>query len=120
MAAETRVVTTEDLAFIDKVIANHEACQGELYKFRMILGQIGKVDKKRADLVHGAESEQLRYDEVHQKANAAQATLDGVQQQIVSKQRELAAVEKTIEERRVACDQLNNSINDLRNILAAA
>jgi peptidoglycan hydrolase CwlO-like protein len=123
MAAEkppSRVVTNEDLEFIDRAIANHEACQGELYKFRMILGQVGKIDSKRADLIRGAESEQARLDEVHQKANAAQATLDGLQQQIVSKQRELAAVEKTIEERRVACDQLNGSINNLRNILAAA
>jgi hypothetical protein len=120
MAAETRVVTNEDLQFIDRAIANHEACQGELYKFRMILGQVGKVDKQRADLVHGASSEQARYNEVHQKADAAQATLDGVQQQILSKQRELAAIETTIEERRVACDQLNESINNLRNLLQAA
>jgi hypothetical protein len=116
----SRVVTNEDLEFIDRAIANHEACQGQLYQFRMILGQVGKVDTKRADLIRGAESEQARLDEVHQKANAAQASLDGVLQQIEVKRRELADVEKTIEERRVACDQLNESINNLRNMLKAA
>jgi peptidoglycan hydrolase CwlO-like protein len=115
-----RDVTNDDLAFIDKVIASHEACQGELYKFRMLLSQVGKVDAKRGDLVRGVESEQHRFDEVQQKAKAAQAELDEVLKQIADKRRELAAVEKTIEERTLVSTQLNEGILGLRNMLAAA
>jgi peptidoglycan hydrolase CwlO-like protein len=115
-----RDVTNEDLVVIDKAIANHEECQKELYKFRMLLGQVGKVDAKRGDLVRGVESEQHRFDEAHQKANAAQAELEQLQKEIQNKQRELREVEATIKERELRSTQLSEGINGLRNMLAAA
>jgi peptidoglycan hydrolase CwlO-like protein len=118
--ATSRGVTNEDLAIIDKAIANHEECQRELYTFRMVLSQVGKVDAKRGDLIRGVEAEQARFDEVHQRADAAQADLDELHRQIEGKQRELAAVEETIKERELRSTQLSDGINGLRNMLAAA
>jgi hypothetical protein len=120
MADEPRGVTKADLDFIDECITNHEACQGQLYQFRVILGQVGKVDARRADIVRGVEGEQLRLNEAVQKANVAQADLAKLQREIEAKQRELREVEKVIAERRIACDELNNTINHLRAMLAAA
>jgi peptidoglycan hydrolase CwlO-like protein len=117
---DERGVTKADLDFIDEAIANHEACQGQLYQFRMILGQVGKVDARRADIVRGVEGEQARLSEAHRQANAAQAELDKVKKQIEDKQRELREVEKTITERTIAAGQLNDTINHLRALLAAA
>jgi peptidoglycan hydrolase CwlO-like protein len=115
-----RNVTNEDLAIIDKAIANHEACQQELYTFRMVLSQVGKVDAKRADLIRGVEGEQARFDETSQRANAAQADLDELQKQIEAKRRELREIEATIKERELRSTQLNEGILGLRNMLAAA
>jgi peptidoglycan hydrolase CwlO-like protein len=120
MADEPRGVTKGDLDFIDKCIASHEACQGQLYQFRVILGQVGKIDARRVDLNLGTENEQARLAEAHRQANAAQADLAKLQREIEAKQRELAEVEKVIAERRIACDELNNAINHLRAMLAAA
>jgi uncharacterized coiled-coil DUF342 family protein len=113
-----RDVTNDDLAIIDKAIANHEAVQHDLYVLRRVVGEIGKLSL--SDIKRGVEGERKRLDEVSQKANAAQADLDELNKQIQAKQRELRGVEKIIEERRVACDQLNESYNNLRTILAAA
>jgi peptidoglycan hydrolase CwlO-like protein len=117
---DNRGVTKADLHFIDEAIANHETCQGQLYQFRRILGEVGKVDARRADLIRGVESEQARLQEAQKGANAAQQELNQVQKQVEEKQRELAAVEKTIAERELRADELNNAINHLRAMLAAA
>jgi chromosome segregation ATPase len=117
---DERGVTKADLDFIDAAIANHEACQGQLYQFRMILGQVGKVDARRADIVRGVEAEQRRFDEANKAANAAQANLDGVRREIDEKRRELAEVEKKIAEAELRLNELTNEIARLRAMLAAA
>jgi peptidoglycan hydrolase CwlO-like protein len=115
-----RDVTATDLEVIDKAIADHEKFQTTLYTLRKILTEVGKVDAKRADLSRGVEAEQARLDDVRLKANAAQEQLDKLQNDIASKQRELAAVEATIQERTIASNQLNEGYLRLRAILEAA
>jgi chromosome segregation ATPase len=117
---DNRGVTKADLDFIDEAIANHETCQGKLYQFRRILGEVGKVDARRADLNRGVEAEQARLAEAQKGANAAQANLTELQRQITEKRRELAEVEKTIAERELRAGELNDAINHLRSMLAAA
>jgi predicted nucleic acid-binding Zn-ribbon protein len=116
----SRQVTNEDVALLDKAIADHELLQKNLYVLRRMLGEVGKVDAKRADLNRGVEAEQQRLDDVRKQADAAQERLTGLGKQIEAKQRELAAVETTIAERTTAANQLNESYLNLRNILAAA
>jgi predicted nuclease with TOPRIM domain len=117
---DERGVTKADLDLVDEAIANHEFCQGKLYMFRKILGEVFKIDGRCADLTRGVEDAQLRFNEAHQRTNVAQIELDEVKRQITEKRRELAEVEKIMAERRVACDELNNAINHLRAMLAAA
>jgi chromosome segregation ATPase len=117
---EKRGVTDKDLEVIDKAIADHSELQTHLYTLRRILGEIGKVDAKRADLNRGVEAEQSRLDEVRKQVDAAHEQLTQVQKQIESKQRELAAVEATIKERTIAANQLNEGYLRLRAILEAA
>jgi hypothetical protein len=113
-----RDVTNEDLAIVDKAIANHEAVATHLYTLRRVLGEIGKLDFPA--LRSNQQAHQARLDEIRQKGDAAQAALDEVQRQIVNKQRELAAVEETIKERTIVAGQLNEAVLGLRNMLAAA
>jgi uncharacterized coiled-coil DUF342 family protein len=86
----------------------------------MVLSQVGKVDAKRGDLVRGVEAEQARFDEAHQKANAAQAELEQLQKEIQNKQRELREIEAEIKEKELRSTQLSDGINGLKNLLAAA
>jgi predicted nucleic acid-binding Zn-ribbon protein len=117
---DERGVTKADLDLIDAAIANHEACQGQLYQFRMILGQVGKVDARRADIVRGVEAEQARLTEAQRAANAAQANLDGLRREIDEKRRELAEVEKKIAEAEVRLNELTDARARLLAMLAAA
>ena len=113
-----RDVTSEDLQIVDRAIADHEKFQTKLYTLRRILGEIGKLDI--GSVRRGIEGEQSRLDEVRKQADAAQAALTQLQQDITSKQRELASVEATIQQRTVELNQLNEGYLHLRNLLAAA
>jgi chromosome segregation ATPase len=116
----SRDVTQEDLQAVDVAIDSHQGVLDHLYAVRFILGQVGKVDTKRADIIRGVESEQARLAEAHRQANAAQAELAEVQRQITEKRRELAEAEKTVKERELRAGELNDAINHLRAMLAAA
>jgi hypothetical protein len=115
-----RLVISEDLAVIDQAIADHEKFQTSLYVMRRILGEVGKVDAKRADLNRGVEAEQIRLDNARVAADAAEQRLSQLTQQVESKQRELAAVEVTIQERNVVLNDLNQGYLNLRRMLEAA
>jgi peptidoglycan hydrolase CwlO-like protein len=117
---ESRGVIDSDLQVIDEAISSHEAFQTQLYALRRILTQVGKVDARRADLVCGVENEQARLQEAHKRANDAQQQLNQIQKQVEDTQRELREVEALIQERTTAANQLNDAINHLRSMLAAA
>jgi chromosome segregation ATPase len=119
-ARASRDVTSEDLALFDQAIADHEKFQTHLYVVRHILGEVGKVDAKRADLNRGVAAEQQLLDDLHKQTEAAQQKVKDVEQQLVLKQRELAGVEATIQERNVVLNQLNEGYNNLRRMLEAA
>jgi chromosome segregation ATPase len=113
-----REVTNDDLKIIDEAIASHESVQHQLYVLRRVLGEIGKLDF--AAIKSNVKAHQDRLDEVRKQADAAQAYVDELQKQMADKRRELADVETTIKERTIAANNLNESYNNLRNMLAAA
>jgi len=115
-----RDVTSEDLAIIDKALADHSELQTHLYTLRRILGEVGKVDAKRADLGRGVEAEQQQLDDLRKQSVTAHQQVKDIEQQLAAKRRELAEVESTIKERNVVVGQLNDGYNNLRRILEAA
>jgi hypothetical protein len=70
-AASRRDITAADLEVIDRAIADHEKLQVNLYTLRRILGEVGKVDAKRADLNRGVEAEQQQLDDLRKQSAAA-------------------------------------------------
>jgi hypothetical protein len=113
-----REIVNEDLAAVDRVISSAESYQRELYTLRRVLGELGKLDI--GGIKRGVEAEKARLEEARQKADTAQSNLDELNKQIQVKQRELAGVERTIEERTLVSTQLNEGILGLRSMLAAA
>jgi hypothetical protein len=96
----------------------HAVFQKDLFVLQRILTEVGRLDV--ASVRRGVEAEQARLDDVRKRADTAQAALTQLQQDITSKQRELASVEATIQQRTVELNQLNEGYLNLRNLLAAA
>jgi hypothetical protein len=116
----SRQVVSEDLTVIDQAIADHEALQKNLYLLRRLLGEVGKLDARSADLKRGVEGEQSFLDDLRKQTDAAHQALAQLQKDIQSKRGELREVEQLIQERTVAANQLNEAIARMRNLLEAA
>jgi hypothetical protein len=116
----SRQVTDEDLALLDKAIADHEVLQKDLYLLRHLLGEIGKLDARSADLKRGIEGEQSFLDDLRKQTGSAQEQLTQLQKHIEARQRELREVEQLIQERNIVVSELNEGYLKLRAMLEAA
>jgi hypothetical protein len=107
-----------DLQIVERAIADHEVFQKDLFVLQRVLKEIGKLDV--ASVRRGFEAEQARVTDMSKQADAAQEQLGQLEKQIEGKRRELAAVEVTIKERIGEAERFNASLQNLRNLLAAA
>jgi peptidoglycan hydrolase CwlO-like protein len=116
--AHTREVTNEDVAIVERAIAEHATFQTFLFTLQRLLIEVGRLDMP--SIKRGIQAEQARMDDVRKQADAAQQHLTQLDNQIKDKQRELVEVEMTIKERNGELNRLHEGYHNLRNLLAAA
>jgi hypothetical protein len=96
-ARALRDVTNEDVATVERAIAEHATFQTFLFTLQRLLTEVGRLDMP--SIKRGIQGEQARMDDVRKQADAAQDALTQQQKQIKDKQHELANVEATIQQR---------------------
>ena len=114
-----REVTAEDLETIDSAISYHEVLGGFLYRSRIFLGELSKVEKHYRGLKEAVAVVEEQGRRVNAELEAANARLAAVQAQEVEKRKEVAALTAEAEEKRRELSAYSEAIDRIVGKVAA-
>jgi hypothetical protein len=117
---EKREVTNEDLAFIDKAIADHETVQRHFYTLRRILSEVGKIDTAISQSRQGLQVAQQYSDQVHAELEQAKAELAATQNQNVKLKQENVVLDGQLKDKLAELQRYSEAMDRIKKNLNEA